>query len=328
MVIVKDTHTFIQKARQVHGDKYDYSETVYFGSQKPITIRCRRCGTFQLSQAGSHYRSKKPCGCRRCERMDGEFKRKGDIAKCRGCDKVSPYKQGGFCASCRDLGFARSALRIAEKQLKHTKQCRGCGVEFSDRRRSYCTDECRLKYISKPIRMQCGYCGNEIWKHRRPSEQIHKARFCNRKCQRAYRTKLSNIARRECFDWQERSRLAKRKWKEKHSVKRRKEWRRRGGRIWCDVFVALSQASYEPAFKDWRCRFNSMVACNRYRESLSVQRMQVKGESRKSMKSALRSLVKVKVLKERDKWIAKLNNIASNQRRRMKVKSLRQALKS
>ena len=62
---VSCTDTFIQAGRLVHGDKYDYSETVYDRAGKPITIICKVCGPFVLAEASSHH-SKKACGCRRC----------------------------------------------------------------------------------------------------------------------------------------------------------------------------------------------------------------------------------------------------------------------
>lgn len=32
---------FIEKAKSVHGDKYDYSKSVYEGNSKPIDIKCK-----------------------------------------------------------------------------------------------------------------------------------------------------------------------------------------------------------------------------------------------------------------------------------------------
>lgn len=54
---------FIRKARAVHGDKYDYSKTVYKGSRRPVDIICRGCGSVFSQQAGSHLRG---CGCPFC----------------------------------------------------------------------------------------------------------------------------------------------------------------------------------------------------------------------------------------------------------------------
>lgn len=53
---------FLEKARAVHGDKYDYSQTVYQSSQGKVTIICPKHGPFE-QQAGSHLRG---VGCPVC----------------------------------------------------------------------------------------------------------------------------------------------------------------------------------------------------------------------------------------------------------------------
>ena len=53
---------FLEKARAVHGDKYDYSQAVYESSQKKVTIICPKHGAFR-QQAGSHLRG---VGCPLC----------------------------------------------------------------------------------------------------------------------------------------------------------------------------------------------------------------------------------------------------------------------
>ena len=41
------TEEFIKRAREVHGDKYDYSKVEYVGSTTEITIICSKHGEFQ-----------------------------------------------------------------------------------------------------------------------------------------------------------------------------------------------------------------------------------------------------------------------------------------
>ena len=103
MVKVKDTASFIEAARAIHGDKYDYSLTVYSGSQKPITIICKKCGPFVLAEAGTHY-WKKACGCRFCE-IDAMLHRKGAARHCSVCSKRMKYephlaKKHLMCSDC------------------------------------------------------------------------------------------------------------------------------------------------------------------------------------------------------------------------------------
>lgn len=56
------TEEFIQKARIIHKDYYDYSKTEYLGRHKPITIICPVHGEF-VQEAGAHLRGS---GCIKC----------------------------------------------------------------------------------------------------------------------------------------------------------------------------------------------------------------------------------------------------------------------
>lgn len=52
---------FVSRALTIHGDKYDYSDVVYFKSRSKVRIRCREHGYFMQSP-NSHFRS----GCPNC----------------------------------------------------------------------------------------------------------------------------------------------------------------------------------------------------------------------------------------------------------------------
>jgi hypothetical protein len=56
------TEDFIQRARVLHGDKYDYSKTIYFAAIKDVTISCPMHGEFQQRPA-NHLSGR---GCREC----------------------------------------------------------------------------------------------------------------------------------------------------------------------------------------------------------------------------------------------------------------------
>ena len=58
------TAGFVEKARHVHGDKYDYSQTIYTGARDKLKIVCPKHGVFE-QQACSHLQG---CGCRKCGR--------------------------------------------------------------------------------------------------------------------------------------------------------------------------------------------------------------------------------------------------------------------
>ena len=56
------TNEFIEKVKKIHGDKYDYSKTEYFGSNKEIKIVCPKHGEFK-QKASSHLSG---AGCPKC----------------------------------------------------------------------------------------------------------------------------------------------------------------------------------------------------------------------------------------------------------------------
>jgi hypothetical protein len=54
------TEEFITKAREVHGDEWDYSRVVYEGASRPVSIICRHHGVFSQSP-GPHVSQKQGC---------------------------------------------------------------------------------------------------------------------------------------------------------------------------------------------------------------------------------------------------------------------------
>ena len=57
------TQEFIEKARQIHGDTYDYSLVEYKDAHTPISIICKEHGIFTIRPA-SHTNQKQ--GCPKC----------------------------------------------------------------------------------------------------------------------------------------------------------------------------------------------------------------------------------------------------------------------
>jgi hypothetical protein len=60
VVRVVDTHTFINKAKATHGDRYDYCKSDYKGGQTNIEIVCREHGSFWQTPE-NHYRTIAKC---------------------------------------------------------------------------------------------------------------------------------------------------------------------------------------------------------------------------------------------------------------------------
>ena len=63
------TETFIERAKQVHGNKYDYSKARYINGRTPITIICPIHGEF-CQRPDPHIYQK--CGCPKCKESNGE----------------------------------------------------------------------------------------------------------------------------------------------------------------------------------------------------------------------------------------------------------------
>jgi hypothetical protein len=57
-------NTFLERARKIHGDKYDYSKVDYKGVNKQVIIICPVHGEFDL-RPKAHYDDKR--GCPRCD---------------------------------------------------------------------------------------------------------------------------------------------------------------------------------------------------------------------------------------------------------------------
>ena len=68
------TEEFIQKAKQIHGNEYDYSKTQYMGGRINVCIICSKHGEF-WQRAGNHIN--KGYGCPKCKTEKvGNLKRK------------------------------------------------------------------------------------------------------------------------------------------------------------------------------------------------------------------------------------------------------------
>ena len=117
------TADFVARSVAIHGDRYDYSESVYLRLKEPFSFGCKRCGTRRtLSQAGTHIRKNRPCGCKPCNH--------DRPSPCKICgvavsSKVY-HKQGFRCNECNaDHQFSRSSpwASVIRRQVhRHCKR--------------------------------------------------------------------------------------------------------------------------------------------------------------------------------------------------------------
>ena len=72
----KTTQEFIKEAKEVHGDKYDYSKTVYLNQYEPVCIICPEHGEFWQTPK-VHLKS--IYGCPLCSNKENGFKKRLDF---------------------------------------------------------------------------------------------------------------------------------------------------------------------------------------------------------------------------------------------------------
>ena len=69
------TSQFITRAREIHGDKYDYSRSIYTKARKNLIIGCRECGSWFPQTPMSHTHGTKAHGCPDCGRKKAHANR-------------------------------------------------------------------------------------------------------------------------------------------------------------------------------------------------------------------------------------------------------------
>lgn len=79
----RTTETFVEKAREVHGDKYDYSKTIYVNKRTKVIITCPIHGDFEQC-ANNHLRGQ---GCPMCGN-DKAIARNGDYKNARKTKEI------------------------------------------------------------------------------------------------------------------------------------------------------------------------------------------------------------------------------------------------
>ncbi len=54
MVKKLTTQEFIERAKQIHGNKFNYSNTIYEGAHKKVEIKCNNCQEIFSIVASNH----------------------------------------------------------------------------------------------------------------------------------------------------------------------------------------------------------------------------------------------------------------------------------
>ena len=105
---MSNTEKFIKKARDVHGNKYDYSESVYTGNKNKITIICPTHGRFE--QRPSNHTFGKGKGCRKCRYSKGE-----EIIANYLLSKGIPFETHKSIQGCKHINHLTFDFSILDK---------------------------------------------------------------------------------------------------------------------------------------------------------------------------------------------------------------------
>ena len=143
-----DQETFISKARKVHGDKYDYSNTNYISSKFNVSINCRihgdffqrpnahvssgqgcpKCGAIKV---GSYSQSNKEDFVLKAKQVHGDKYNYDEVIYIRshlkvkigcpehGCFEQTPNNHLSKKAGCPVCNSSKGELRISEILIKH-----------------------------------------------------------------------------------------------------------------------------------------------------------------------------------------------------------------
>lgn len=85
-------NNFVEDARKIHGDKYDYSKVKYLGNKRKVEIICPKHGSFWV-KPNAHVTKK--CGCPRCIQSYGELLI-SNLLKDNGIKFIPEYKINGY----------------------------------------------------------------------------------------------------------------------------------------------------------------------------------------------------------------------------------------
>ena len=205
MAIKKTTEWFVARAKQVHGEKYSYSKSVYTGSTSPITVTCPIHGDF-VTIPNSHLSAR--VGCLKCngyerwtnetvdERLQGR-----NIIRLNDFTKHSKGSLPWKCSSCGNVWHAPTVCLMRGSRGGKFKStgCPVCATNHNSEKRRLSGDEIDERIIERElnvvrledspnmntkIKWKCVRCDNE-WTAT-PSKVINQGTGCPRCNSRNY----------------------------------------------------------------------------------------------------------------------------------------------
>ena len=135
------TEEFIKKAKEKHGDKYDYSKTVYVNNRTKVCVICKEHGEF-FTYPSSHLSG---AGCKICSRI-------------KLSNKFSKTTEQ-FIKECKELYGDRFDYSKVEYKNNHTKVCIICPKHGEFWITPQCflrgnnCPKCKMSHLENTIRM-------------------------------------------------------------------------------------------------------------------------------------------------------------------------------
>ena len=140
---------FINKSREIWGDKYDYSETYYNGAKNPINIICKIHGLVEVRTANAHI--SKGSGCKYCviENKKNDFNHVKSVFKERGLKLLickSEYKNKEKPMPVEHFEFGYKAM----VSYSNVSSSNFISVDFFNKRNPFTIENIKI-FISKII---------------------------------------------------------------------------------------------------------------------------------------------------------------------------------
>lgn len=150
MTKINSTEEFIQKAREAHGNKYDYSLTRYWNSNIKVKIICPEHGEFWQNPYNHLFLG---CGCRKCAAEIGiDERRKAFFEKISSLGLDSKYDFSEFsyvssstkgkviCHHTDSDGHEHGEFFATPSDLYHGRGCPKCFADTLKMRRRPCPE--------------------------------------------------------------------------------------------------------------------------------------------------------------------------------------------
>ena len=121
-----DTKSFIDKAKQIHGEEYDYSKVEYFGNEHKVCIVCNVHGEFWQTPHG-HLNGH---GCPMCheEKNVNEIKLLNFIKNNLNEEVISQYKEDWLSGQTLDIYIPSKKIGIEYQGIQHFKPVKYFGA--------------------------------------------------------------------------------------------------------------------------------------------------------------------------------------------------------